>query len=69
MTKKHSFFCQFCGKRVTDAQKQKFCSKRCAILYERYLHTKNKERFLEKYLDDDKEQQNGINQGTDESVT
>lgn len=55
MTKKHEFFCRFCGKKVKDLQKQKFCSKECANLYERYLHSKNKDKFLEKYLKDEPE--------------
>lgn len=55
MTKKHEFFCRFCGKKVKDSQKQRFCSKECANLYERYLHSKNKDKFLEKYLKDEPE--------------
>ena len=64
------FFCLMCGAEIVKKhgdKRLKYCSALCMEYYNKYLMAKNKQLVYRRFLEA-KERQNGINQGTDESV-
>ena len=65
------FFCLMCGKEIVREygdKRLKYCSALCMEYYNKYLLAKNKKLVYKRFLEAKEQQENGINQGTDESA-
>lgn len=64
------FFCLMCGAEIVRGngeKRLKYCCPLCRDYYNKWLVAKNKQLVYKRFMEA-KERQNGINQGTDESV-